>query len=171
MEFALTTMNLGIAYAGRKQGNEQENQELAIAYFSEALTVLTKHEHPVEWAKTTMNFGSVLQTRNRCNAEVERAINMYLSVLTVFTEQEYPVEFHNTSTSLFRALLTHGEAPHVLGDDDVCIEQRSMIFSVTNDLHTTKHLHKKAMFAIRVFITWYTNLGDTAMTLAVIDFS
>ncbi|MEG4069758.1 tetratricopeptide repeat protein, partial [Microcoleus sp. Pol11C2] len=100
--WATTQNNLAIAYAERIRGEKAENIELAIAYFTAALTVYTPNAFLEKWAGTQNNLGEAY--RNRIRGEkadnIEVAIAYFTAALTVYTRDAFPEKWAMTQNNL-----------------------------------------------------------------------
>ena len=103
--WATTQNNLAIAYAERIRGEKAENIELAIAYFTAALTVYTPNAFLEKWAGTQNNLGEAY--RNRIRGEkadnIEVAIAYFTAALTVYTRDAFPEKWAMTQNNLATA--------------------------------------------------------------------
>ncbi len=69
--WAMTQMNLAIAYGDQIRGERAVNLEESIACYRLALEVRTREAYPEQWARTQMNLAGALQTRIRGERAVQ----------------------------------------------------------------------------------------------------
>ncbi len=90
-------------------GVEQEhNLKQAIAYYEQALSLISEHDYPQDWANTQYNLGTALSDLPMGDQRENwlRAIACYELALRIYTEQNFPREWamtqHNLGTVLGR---------------------------------------------------------------------
>ena len=89
---AQTQNNLATAYGERIRGEKADNIEIAIAYFTAALSVYTRDAFPEDWAMTQNNLGVAYRNRIRGDKaeNIELAIAYFTAALTVYTREAFP---------------------------------------------------------------------------------
>ena len=101
-KWAGTQHNLATAYRERIRGEKAENIELAIGYFTAALSVYTRDAFPEDWATTQNNLA--IAYRNRIRGEkaenIEQAIARYRNALTIRTREAFPQRHTETLFNL-----------------------------------------------------------------------
>ncbi len=86
-------------------GNQNNNVEIAIASYENALKVLTRQQFPKIWATIQNNLGSSYQKRTIGNLEenIEQAIACYYQALQVRTNSALPEAWASTQNNLGNA--------------------------------------------------------------------
>jgi tetratricopeptide (TPR) repeat protein len=107
-KWAMTQINLGIAYRARLRGEPAENLEEAIAAYELALQVYTPEEFPKDWAMTQNNLGNVYCERLRGEPaeNLEKAIAAFELALKVRTRESFPEDWAMTQNNLGTAYRT-----------------------------------------------------------------
>src|SRR6266516_4214009 len=121
-KWAMTQMNLGVAYRALQIGDRVANVQRAIAACEAALSFFTEEKFPIDWAGTQNNLGVAyfyLPTGNRA-ANLQKAITAYEAALRVRTEKDFPVDWAMTQNNL-------GNAYHVLTTGDRAANLRKAI--------------------------------------------
>jgi len=87
----MTQNNLASAYCDRIRGEKAENIEVAIAYFTAALTVYTRDAFPEYWAQTQNNLAIAYSNRIRGEKaeNIEMATKCYKNALTIRTREAF----------------------------------------------------------------------------------
>ncbi len=101
-KWAMTQMNLGVAYRALQIGDRVANVQRAIAACEAALSFFTEEKFPIDWAGTQNNLGVAyfyLPTGNRA-ANLQKAITAYEAALRVRTEKDFPVDWATTQNNL-----------------------------------------------------------------------
>jgi tetratricopeptide (TPR) repeat protein len=100
--FAQAQNNLANAYSNRINSSRAENQERAIEFYQEALTVYTLEDFREKWAITQNNLANAYSDRiNGSRGEnLERAIEFYQAALTVRTLEDFPEDWAMTQNNL-----------------------------------------------------------------------
>ena len=98
----MTQNNLAIDYNNRIRGEKAENIELAIASYTAALEVRTRHAFPEDWAMTQNNLGEAYRERIRGEKaqNIELAIASYTNALSVYTRDAFPQDWAMTQNNL-----------------------------------------------------------------------
>ena len=101
-DWAAARTNLGFAYAQRSEGDRSENWELAIAAFTEALSVRSRAANPEEWAAASANLGVAYRERvaGDRSENQERAIAAFEDALAVWTREGNPEEWASARMKL-----------------------------------------------------------------------
>jgi len=96
---------LGNLYQQYRQGDRGSNLERAIAYFTAALTVVTRDAFPQDWAATQNNLGVAYSNRIRGEKaeNIEMAIASFTAALTVYTREAFPEQWAQTQNNLATA--------------------------------------------------------------------
>ncbi|MGL5062751.1 MAG: CHAT domain-containing protein, partial [Microcoleus sp.] len=92
--WAITQINLGIAYSGKITGNRAENIDAAIASFQRTLEVYTREDFPRDWAMTQNNLGIAYKdkiTGNRAE-NIDVAISCFRLALEFLTPITLPLD-------------------------------------------------------------------------------
>ena len=86
-EWAMTQLNLGIAYDKSRQGDRAENIEKAINYYHAALKEFTYNSQ--NWTETQIHLGNAYFSRLReeRSKNIEEAISCYKNVLKIRTRE------------------------------------------------------------------------------------
>jgi len=100
--WAMTQNNLANAYYSRIRGEKALNIELAIAFYTAALEVLTRHAFPEKWAMTQNNLATAYtyKIRGEKAQNIERAIASYTNALSVYTRDAFPEAWAQTQNNL-----------------------------------------------------------------------
>jgi len=101
-KWAMTQMNLGVAYRALQIGDRVANVQRAIAACEAALSFFTEEKFPIDWAGTQNNLGVAyfyLPTGNRA-ANLQKAITAYEAALRVRTEKDFPADWAMTQNNL-----------------------------------------------------------------------
>lgn len=93
-EWAMIHNWLGIAYRGRKFGNEADNIELAISHYEKSLQVFTLDAFPEDWAMAQNNLAAAFKERQRGN----RADNLEY----VISHAEQAAQFFTRATHIMQ---------------------------------------------------------------------
>lgn len=86
----------------------------AVADYTQALTIFTRADNPVDWAKTLQNRAGTLDSQGNRTAGptgaalLERAIQDYTQALTIFTRTKHPVLWAGTLHNRAIALRARG---------------------------------------------------------------
>jgi CHAT domain-containing protein len=101
----MTQNNLAIAYTYRIRGETADNIEVAIGYFTAALTVYTRDTFPENWAATQNNLGEAYRNRIRGDKaqNIEVAIAYFTTALSVRTREAFPEKWAMTQNNLANA--------------------------------------------------------------------
>jgi CHAT domain-containing protein len=101
-QWAITQINLAVAYLYRIRGDKAENLEQAIAHCREALKVYTFDAFPQYWAMTQTNLAAAYCTRIRGEKaeNLERAIACCREALKVCTFDAFPQDWAMTQNNL-----------------------------------------------------------------------
>ena len=96
VQWAMTRNNLGIAYRNRIKGNSAENQEQALACYTDALQVRTRETMPTDWAVTQNNLGRLYIDRIRGDRteNIEQAIASLRAALKCGRAKRCPTSGH-----------------------------------------------------------------------------
>ncbi|MEG4347842.1 CHAT domain-containing protein, partial [Microcoleus sp. A003_D6] len=99
--------NLGTAYINRIRGEKAQNIEVAIGYFTAALTVRTRDAFPENWAMTQNNLAGAYTSRIRGEKaeNIEVAIRYFTAALTVYTRDAFPENWAMTQSNLGTAYI------------------------------------------------------------------
>ncbi|MEZ2317580.1 MAG: CHAT domain-containing protein, partial [Microcoleus sp.] len=94
--------NLATAYSDRIRGEKAENIELAIAFYTAALTIYTLDAFPEKWAMTQNNLATAYSDRIRGEKaeNIELAIAFYTAALTIYTLDAFPEKWAATQENL-----------------------------------------------------------------------
>ena len=103
-QWAMTQMNLAIAYRSRIRGERAVNLEEAITCCRLALEIRTRAAYPEEWAMTQINLAVAFQHRIKGEraANLEEAIACYLLALEIYTHTAFPEKWAGTQNNLDR---------------------------------------------------------------------
>jgi len=103
--WAGTQYNLANAYNDRIRGEKAENIELAIASYTNALSVYTRDAFPENWATTQNNQANAYNDRIRGKKaeNIELAIAFYTNALEVRTRDAFPEQWATTQNNLAAA--------------------------------------------------------------------
>jgi tetratricopeptide (TPR) repeat protein len=98
----MTQNNLAAAYTDRIRGDQAENIERAIEFYTAALEVYTRHAFPEKWAMTQNNLANAYTDRIRGDQaeNIERAIEFYTAALEVRTPSTFPLDCLTTGRNL-----------------------------------------------------------------------
>jgi CHAT domain-containing protein len=107
-QWAITQINLAVAYLYRIRGDKAENLEQAIAHCREALKVYTFDAFPQQWAITQINLAVAYLYRIRGDKaeNLEQAIAHCREALKVYTFDAFPQYWAMTQTNLAAAYCT-----------------------------------------------------------------
>jgi CHAT domain-containing protein/tetratricopeptide (TPR) repeat protein len=126
---------LGDAYDELVEGDTAENQERAIAHYTEALQGYHRDVAPVPWSLTHNRLGNVYRFRRRGDPaeNIEKAIELYKSALEVRTRDAHPEAWAATTWNLAGAYekRKHGE----LAEN---IEKAIELYEAAREVHTRK---------------------------------
>ena len=108
-----------LADQGSRTGGEGGTRllEQAVAAYASALEVITRADHPVDWAMTQNNLGATLRNQGARTGGEEgtrllgEAVVAFRSVLEVYTRADHPVDWAMTQNNLGNALQEQGTRP------------------------------------------------------------
>jgi CHAT domain-containing protein/tetratricopeptide (TPR) repeat protein len=101
-DWAMTQMNLAVAYRSRIRGEQAANLEKSIECSRLALEVYTRAAYPKQWAMTQNNLAIAYQSRIREEraANLEQSIECSRLALEVYTRAAYPEQWAGTQLNL-----------------------------------------------------------------------
>ncbi len=101
-KWAQTQNNLGNAYLYRIREEKAENIEMAIAFYTAALSVRTRKAFPQNWAMTQNNLANAYCNRimGEKAENIEMAIAFYTAALSVRTREAFPQDWAQTQHNL-----------------------------------------------------------------------
>jgi tetratricopeptide (TPR) repeat protein len=104
-KWAMTQINLGVAYRALQIGDPVANVQRAIAACEAALSFFTEENFPADWAGTQNNLGVAYfyRTTGHRAANLEKAITAYEAALRVRTENDFPIDWATTQNNLGNA--------------------------------------------------------------------
>ena len=103
--WAQLQQNLGVFYSDRRKGKYADNIELAIDYFNQSLTLITKEAYPDQWARIQKTLGGVYGQRKE-GGRGDSITNLKLGIecvekaLQIFDPEKYPVDWAETQHNL-----------------------------------------------------------------------
>ena len=129
----MTQNNLGNAYYSRIRGDRAENIERAIASYTAALEVYTRHTFPEDWAMTQNNLATAYSNRIRGDKaeNIERAIASYTAALEVRTRDAFPEDWAMTQNNLGNAY-----SDRIRGDKAENIERAIVSYTAALEVYT-----------------------------------
>ena len=101
-EWATATMNLGIVYCWRTQGDKAQNIEDSIDAYQQALSVLTQAATPIEWVMAMVNLANSYRERIQGNKaqNIEDSIATYQQALSGMTKADMSFEWSTAMMNL-----------------------------------------------------------------------
>jgi CHAT domain-containing protein/tetratricopeptide (TPR) repeat protein len=101
-DWAMTQMNLAVAYRSRIRGEQAANLEKSIECSRLALEVYTRAAYPKQWAMTQNNLAIAYQSRIREEraANLEQSIECSRLALEVYARAAYPEDWAMTQMNL-----------------------------------------------------------------------
>ncbi|NJM22789.1 MAG: CHAT domain-containing protein, partial [Richelia sp. SM1_7_0] len=141
-DWAMTQINLAIAYTIRINGNKADNLERAIQAHQQALSVFTRKAFPIDWARNQNNLGiAYLQRINGNKADnLERAIQAYQHTLSVRTREAFPQDNAQTLFNLGIAYQTYNQLPLAHDAFESAIETVELL---RDDIHSGDDIKQK----------------------------
>ena len=132
-EWAMTQINLGIAYDKRRQGDRAENIEKAINYYHAALEKFTYNSQ--NWTETQIHLGNAyfFRLREERAKNIEEAINCYKNALKIRTCEAFPQSWAEIQINLGAAyrIRIKGKKEDNLEEAISCFSDALYIFGKT----------------------------------------
>ncbi|MBW4661051.1 MAG: tetratricopeptide repeat protein [Drouetiella hepatica Uher 2000/2452] len=161
VDWAITMINLAVAYSDRIRGDRAENIEQAIATYQHALTVMTQQAMPLDWAQTLSNLANAYSNRIRGDRaeNIEQAIDACQQALTVRTQQAMPLDWAATMMNLANAY-----SNRIRGDRAENIEQAIATYQQALTVMTQQAMPLGwALTMMNLATTYYSRIrGDRA---------